>query len=48
MSASENKNNIPINKIMNLEEKREFKQLYELFAEFDTDGNGEISLLVSL
>ena len=31
---------------MSHDEKREFKELYQLFAEFDVDGNGTISMEV--
>ena len=34
--------------MMNMEERQEFKELFEIFAEFDTDGNGSISIQVRL
>lgn len=35
-----------ITDMMNMEERQEFKELFEIFAEFDTDGNGSISIQV--
>lgn len=32
--------------MMSVEEKKDFKELFEIFAEFDTDGNGSISIQV--
>ena len=37
-----------INKMMTPEDKKDFKELIEIFAEFDTDGNGSISVEVGL
>lgn len=37
-----------INKMMTPEDKKDFKELFEIFAEFDTDGNGSISVEVGL
>ena len=37
-----------ITDMMNMEERQEFKELFEIFAEFDTDGNGSISIQVGL
>jgi Ca2+-binding EF-hand superfamily protein len=33
-----------LNKLMSSEEKNNFKELLEIFSEFDTDGNGSISV----
>ncbi len=46
-SNSMRKSQLKFNELMSTDDKREYKELFELFAEFDTDGSGTISLLVS-
>lgn len=35
-----------LNESMTSDDKREYKELFELFADFDTDGSGTISIQV--
>lgn len=46
MTHKKDKKDGVITDMMNMEERQEFKELFEIFAEFDTDGNGSISIQV--
>lgn len=46
MTHKKEKKDAVITDMMNMEERQEFKELFEIFAEFDTDGNGSISIQV--